>query len=246
MDAASWARMLNPKHRFVNVDFAMLSGLQPWMLLPMHVSGYDINCQYRIHFDERIAWFRDNLSAAESIRLTFFPFTLAGIGKFHESAHTVGCQFKHSFHFLPGVGMTDGEAPERIWATLNALGSRTREMSAGHRHDIINDHHSDMNVRRVHGMGEYAGSTFSRGLTSDRFSAGAPHEAQRGGHAGCSRRGGSCRNRMQAGGLDGGRLEGAGSRVARESGRHEAPPRAAKSVRGAEGCRCAGLRPLQL
>ena len=218
MDAASWARMLNPKHRFVNVDFAMLSGLQPWMLLPMHVSGYDINCQYRIHFDERIAWFRENLSAAESIRLTFFPFTLAGIGKFHESAHTVGCQFKHSFHFLPGVGMTDGEAPERIWATLNALGSRTREMSAGHRHDIINDHHSDMNVRRVHGMSEYVSCSRWRRLMHERFSGGAPHEARRGGNAGGSGWRGRRRDRTQVGRHNGGCLEGSGSRVAQESG----------------------------
>ncbi|PCH35458.1 hypothetical protein WOLCODRAFT_156151 [Wolfiporia cocos MD-104 SS10] len=48
--------------------------------------------------------------------------------------------------------MTDGEAAERVWAVLNVLGARTWEMSAGHRHDVINDHHSDMNVRWVHSL----------------------------------------------------------------------------------------------
>ena len=48
--------------------------------------------------------------------------------------------------------MTDGEAPERIWASLNNLSMRTKEMSSGHRHDVINDYYSDMNVRRVHNM----------------------------------------------------------------------------------------------
>ena len=48
--------------------------------------------------------------------------------------------------------MTDGEALERIWALFNALALRTKEMSSGHRHDVINDFHSDMNVRRLHAM----------------------------------------------------------------------------------------------
>lgn len=61
--------------------------------------------------------------------------------------------FKFSFNWLPGVAMTDGEAPERIWAILNGLASRTQEMSSGHRHDIINDFYGDWNVRRVHGIG---------------------------------------------------------------------------------------------
>ena len=50
--------------------------------------------------------------------------------------------------------MTDGEAAERIWAILNHLASRTKEMSPGHRHDVMNDFYSDMNVRRLHSMGE--------------------------------------------------------------------------------------------
>lgn len=135
----------------------MLSGLQRWMPLRMHVSGYDINCQYRIHFDARVKWMREQLKKVhmDSIQATFFPWTLAAVGKFHLPAHKAACRYRFSFHWLPGVGMTDGEAPERVWATLNALGARTREMTAGHRHDVINDHHSDMNVRRLHGIGEH-------------------------------------------------------------------------------------------
>ncbi|KAH9911315.1 hypothetical protein B0H21DRAFT_704746, partial [Amylocystis lapponica] len=66
--------------------------------------------------------------------------------------HEKDCRNRFSFYILPGVGMTDGEAPERIWATLNAIASRTKEMSSGHRHDVINDFHSDMNARRVHSI----------------------------------------------------------------------------------------------
>ncbi|THG97971.1 hypothetical protein EW026_g4122 [Hermanssonia centrifuga] len=109
---------LQKGERFANVDFAMLSGLRLWAALDMHVSAYDINCQYRINFAEP-------------------------------------CRYKYSLHYLPGVGMTDGEAPERIWASLNALALRTREMSSGHRHDVINDFHTDMNIRRTHDMSHF-------------------------------------------------------------------------------------------
>ncbi|KAJ2959852.1 hypothetical protein NUW54_g14461 [Trametes sanguinea] len=48
--------------------------------------------------------------------------------------------------------MSDGETLERVWAITNALARRTKEMSAGHRHDILNDHYSDMNLRRLQHM----------------------------------------------------------------------------------------------
>ncbi|OCH83973.1 hypothetical protein OBBRIDRAFT_742414, partial [Obba rivulosa] len=143
---------LQKGERFANVDFAMISGLQRWMQIFLIISGYDINCQYRKNFNKRMQWFKDNYSTLNSIKHVRFPTTLAVIGKFHLPAHTASCRYKFSYYWMPGAAMTDGEAPERIWAVLNGLAARTREMSAGHRHDIINDHHSDMNVRRVHGM----------------------------------------------------------------------------------------------
>lgn len=131
----------------------MLSGLQRWMGLKMHISGYDINCQYRIHFAERMKWMEAATAGFKSIVNRVFPWTMAAVGKFHLPAHILSCRFKFSFNWLPGSAMTDGEATERIWAQLNAIGKSTREMTPGHRHDAINDHHSDMNTRRVHGIG---------------------------------------------------------------------------------------------
>ncbi len=130
----------------------MCSGLQRWLGLKRHCNGYDINCQYRKKFRQRILQIQKNFPTLSSIQLTRFPWTLPGIGKFHAPAHTATCRCKYSFNYLPGVGMTDGEAAERIWAILNNLSSRTKEMSSGHRHDVINDFHSDMNIRRVHGL----------------------------------------------------------------------------------------------
>ena len=139
----------------------MLSGLQHWMQLKFHVSAYDINCQYRIHFWERLAkikkqFFINNVSAFKSIKQFVFPTIRSGVGKFHEPAHKLDCRLQYSFHYLLGAGQTDGEAPERIWASTVFLGLRTREMSAGHRHDIINFFHNDMNWRRTCGIGTSA------------------------------------------------------------------------------------------
>ena len=130
----------------------MCSGLAPYVTICRHCNGYDINCQYRIHFRQRIKDWRKMFPTLKGFQIKYFPYTLAGIGKFHAPAHTASCRTAYSYNFLPGVGMTDGEALERIWSVFNALATRTKEMSSGHRHDVINDFHSDMNVRRVHAM----------------------------------------------------------------------------------------------
>ena len=130
----------------------MCSGLRPWLGLKRHCSGYDINCQYRKKFRERILKLQRDFPHLSSIQISQFPWTVAAIGKFHAPAHTLTCRCKFSYNYLPGVGMTDGEAAERIWAVLNNLAARTKEMSSGHRHDVINDFHSDLNIRRVHGL----------------------------------------------------------------------------------------------
>ncbi|KAH9919145.1 hypothetical protein B0H21DRAFT_713026 [Amylocystis lapponica] len=136
----------------------------PWMGLRRHVSGYDINCQYRLKFDARIAAIAKRAVDYPSILRYDFPMIVGAVGKFHSAAHRELCRFLFGYYWLPGVGMTDGEAPERIWATLNALASRTSQMTAGHRHDVINDHHSDMNARRVHGIAKQLLAKYTRAV----------------------------------------------------------------------------------
>ncbi|KAI0686739.1 hypothetical protein BC835DRAFT_1287652 [Cytidiella melzeri] len=147
------------------VDFLMLSGLQNWMRLKLHISAYDINCQYRLHFYERLAaiqakFFDEQKSSLKSVHQFSFPATRAAVGKFHEPAHKLECRLEYSFHYLPGAGQTDGEAPERIWAATTFLGLRTREMSPGHRHDTINFFHDDMNWRKTYGIAAHLTKKF--------------------------------------------------------------------------------------
>ncbi|KAI0697385.1 hypothetical protein BC835DRAFT_1227409, partial [Cytidiella melzeri] len=154
-----------PGEGWAAVDFLMLSGLQRWMQLKLHISAYDINCQYRIHFHERLAafqakFFNNQKTALRSIKSCAIPATRAAVGKFHEPAHKLDCRLSYSFHYLPGAGQTDGEAPERIWAATTFLALRTREMSPGHRHDTINFFHDDMNWRKTYGIAAHLKKKF--------------------------------------------------------------------------------------
>lgn len=126
------------------------------MELPLWIRGYDIHCQYMINLAKRMEAFRKMPQTFKTVVHKHLPRTTAGIGKFHAPAHTPHCQFKFSFHYLPGVGMTDGESPERIWAVYNAIAMRAREMSPGHRHDMLCFFLSDLNVRRVHKLGTWS------------------------------------------------------------------------------------------
>lgn len=125
----------------------------------MHVSAYDISCQYRLLFDPRMDALKkvhQRLKEMSVIKLNLqklFPWTMSGVGKFHLAGHKLECQSKWSFNWLPGSTILDGEAAERMWATVNLFSNRTREMNPGHRHDAMNMFYSDQNVRRVHGMG---------------------------------------------------------------------------------------------
>ena len=130
----------------------MCAGLRPWSRLKWHYRGYDINCQYTIHLRSRLVDILQRFPNLPTIQGAHFPTTLVGIGKLHVSAHQELCRSIYSYYYIPGSGLTDGEAPERIWSMLNHLSVRTKEMSSGHRHDVINDYYADLNTRRVHAM----------------------------------------------------------------------------------------------
>ena len=157
---------------FKNVDFAVSSGLQRWMDLLMHVCAYDINCQYRINFHKRMDEFaklRKEIDLLKLIPERVFPWTLAGVGKFHLAGHVLSCRYKWSFNLLPGPGQVDGEAPERVWPAVNSVATRTMEMTPGRRHETYNDLYNDQNVRREHDMREYNTACGRRGQGLIRY-----------------------------------------------------------------------------
>jgi hypothetical protein len=76
------------------------------------------------------------------------------VPKFHLPAHIAACRTKHSFNFTPGVGRTDGEAPERAWNETNPLAMSTREMGPGSRRDVLDFHFGDYNWRKITSLGK--------------------------------------------------------------------------------------------
>ena len=135
--------------------------MRRWMDLFVHVAAYDLQCQYRLKFKARMAEMFNVLSRLKKCKILaandrkLFPWTVAGVGKFHLAGHRADCRYRWSFNFLPYSAMVDGEAPERIWSITNPLSNRTREMNPGHRHDVMNQFYSDQNIRRTHTMCTY-------------------------------------------------------------------------------------------
>ncbi|KAI0654518.1 hypothetical protein C8Q70DRAFT_1047971 [Cubamyces menziesii] len=132
------------------VDFALVSAMQRYIKLHLLVGCYDIHCQYIKNLRTRLRdEFGVTLENLESIDVAILPKIVALVGKYHLAMHKGECRHKHSLHFVPGSCMSDGEHLERVWAITNAVARRTKEMSAGHRHDLLNDHYSYINFRRL-------------------------------------------------------------------------------------------------
>ncbi|KAG6907526.1 hypothetical protein DXG01_008615 [Tephrocybe rancida] len=142
---------LQKGERYVNMDYFFLSsmGQNP----PRHVVvSYDIACQWGRNLAKRCTIYPPN--PYTNLQIHFL------VPKFHLPAHRPDCRFNFSFNYTPGVGRTDGEAPERGWAAINNVANSTKEMGPGSRRDTLDDHFGDYNWRKI----VIIASTFSRKL----------------------------------------------------------------------------------
>ncbi len=128
---------------YLHMDYCVLSSLQHDTPRDIVIS-YDIACQWGVNFWERVGIYSGDLVPVQTPdNITFL------VPKFHLAAHIEKCQRTHSFNKTPGVGRTDGEAPERTWASSNLVASITKEMGPGSRRDTLDDHFNDHNWRKV-------------------------------------------------------------------------------------------------
>nr|XP_054764646.1 uncharacterized protein LOC129271292 [Lytechinus pictus] len=58
---------------------------------------------------------------------------------FHAYGHKRSCQISYGAKWTHGVGLTDGEIMERIWAFLRKFSHITKEMTPSHRIDLLTD-----------------------------------------------------------------------------------------------------------
>ncbi|KZV78450.1 hypothetical protein EXIGLDRAFT_583632, partial [Exidia glandulosa HHB12029] len=134
--------------RFRVVDFAMISSHAAYLILKLFVECYDVSCKWFINFFERIRASPD-LLAALPVALEQWPMIQTAIGKYHVPNHTEDCRSTNDIHIQPGVGQLDGDNPERVWAVLGRLGTSVQEMGVGAREDMLNEHFSDWNMRKL-------------------------------------------------------------------------------------------------
>lgn len=71
----------------------------------------------------------------------------------HVNNHKENCVYKHSCSYVESAGHFHGETAEHEWAELNQVATQTRQMNNGHRQDVLIDHHSDWNWKKVVNMG---------------------------------------------------------------------------------------------
>ena len=132
------------------VDFAVVSGTQPYIPLKLLKQYYDVSCQYLVRLPLRLRRMAAHLPLLESISTVDLPTIHGAIPAFHQYAHREQCQVFQSPNCLPGSARYDGETNERKWGQTNPAALRAKEMVSGGRHDFLNDLISDLNVRIVH------------------------------------------------------------------------------------------------
>ncbi|KAJ7447499.1 hypothetical protein B0H11DRAFT_2162118 [Mycena galericulata] len=135
--------------RYINMDYIFFMGLAGSEVSELYVS-YDIACQWHKNIWDRMKTFDESIQLHQGKKYYVFL-----IPKFHLPAHIEACNVLFSFHLTRYVGMTDGEAPERGWSSLNPLATSTAEMGPGMRRDTINDAFNDWNHKKIIGLGKF-------------------------------------------------------------------------------------------
>ncbi|KIY68994.1 hypothetical protein CYLTODRAFT_350404, partial [Cylindrobasidium torrendii FP15055 ss-10] len=117
------------ERRYCNMDYVAMSAAQCVNLDRFY--SYDVSCQWCIHVMARIKELPEHLQPRPGVKLSY------GVPKCHAKGHILMCQCCFSMGLQLGVGNTDGEGIERVWAGINHSASSTKESLPGHRHDTL-------------------------------------------------------------------------------------------------------------
>lgn len=144
--------------RYANMDYIFASTVQKTALLFILVS-YDIACQWFVNLFKRVEdhW-------PEHIRLSPSTTFIPAIPKLHEPMHEALNHQVFSLNYIQGVGLSDLECPERVWASHNAIGNSTKTQGPGSRHDILDDHFGFWNWQKYVTMGSTLMKKYRRAL----------------------------------------------------------------------------------
>ena len=145
-----------------NVDFAFIQALKTMGVDPEQgvLFIYDIVCQYIIYLLEHIS---AHLPHGMSIDWA--------IGLFHVHNHKEDCFFHYAPTFIPGSGIVAGEILESLWSSLNSISPTVRTATLPHRAEMLDDHATDSNHKKMLGMAVTLCSKYREALeTSTKLS----------------------------------------------------------------------------
>ncbi|THU82380.1 hypothetical protein K435DRAFT_580454, partial [Dendrothele bispora CBS 962.96] len=135
--------------RYANMDYIKASILRHVDAhLPLLVS-YDIVCQWSKKVAQRLKKLPPLVRLDLTLRIVSFV-----IPKLHILGHLVSCQEKFSLNYTYGVGQTDAEGIERVWAGLGGVATSLKEMGPGSHHDTLDDHMGHWNWCKIVGLGD--------------------------------------------------------------------------------------------
>lgn len=117
------------------------------LLLVWILISYNIACQW---FANLFIWMKQ---WPPELRLQPGLHLRPLIPKFHEPAHKEEGHEQYSMNLAEGMGLTDGEAPKRVWSTHNLLANSTKSMGPGTMHDVYDNNFSAWNWWKYTTMG---------------------------------------------------------------------------------------------
>jgi len=144
----SWGlRVVLKFFRYLNTDYAFTSSIHQDINHGIRrlLVTYDIGCQWGINLQQRLSTYSPplnlNIGSLTSFRVA--------VPKFHLVGHGASCQVPYNLAYMDGVGLTHGEGVETIWAGSSSLATWSRENGPGARRQILDDHWTGWNWRKV-------------------------------------------------------------------------------------------------
>ncbi|KAF9037328.1 hypothetical protein BDZ89DRAFT_1220764 [Hymenopellis radicata] len=147
---------LQKGERFCNSDFVACTALRDDHDLKEVCFSYDIACQWIKNFLSRMETLPEHLQLPETMQ------TMPAIPKAHAPCHQIECQVEFAMGIQPGMGRTDGEAIERVWAFIRMCAASIKEMGPGSRADTLDDQFQFHNWCKLINLGKSCMTTLKR------------------------------------------------------------------------------------
>ncbi|KAF7296779.1 CxC2 domain-containing protein [Mycena indigotica] len=138
---------LQAGERFANMDWIFASIARHLHRALRLMVSYDIACQWAKNLRGRLEKLPTMLRLSLILALIRFV-----VPKLHIHGHTLICQLLYSLNWVPGSGQTDGEGIERPWSMIGGVAASTRVSGPGARADILDDHWSYWNWKKLLGL----------------------------------------------------------------------------------------------